>query len=125
MMYNPIIPGNAQILRVHRGDTFQYPIIINAGSVLHPTRYSLQENDKLYVGIMEPNQPFEFAILKKVYTESSEKTDKGDTLLKLNPIDTQYLHPGTYYWQAKLVQTDGDDQIVTTVVDKTLFYIVE
>lgn len=125
-MNNNFILSNSNIITVTRGDSFEAPIFINTGDIIRPIRYSLQENDRLYIGITEPRQYFEHSIIKKVYDGNSPKTRFGDTIFRLEPSDTEFLVPGTYYYQAKLQQFDENGkEYITTVIDKTLFYIVE
>ena len=74
---------------------------------------------------MEPNSYFENSILKKVYDYTDRKSPEGDILLGLFPEDTEFLKPGTYYYSIKLRKLDEfGHEIVTTVIPKTLFYII-
>ena len=59
--------SNNGIVKLNRGDTFYVPYFINSNTDLNPIRYALKDGDKLYFALMEPNQPFEQAILKQVY----------------------------------------------------------
>lgn len=103
----------------------EFPLFINAGSLIWPKRYELVEGDKLYFGVMEPNRYWEQSIIKKVFTSESEKNWFGDTIIRLESEDTEYIVPGTYYYMVKLLRNLEDGrQEVTTVVEKTLFYVV-
>lgn len=125
-MSNNYILSNSHIITVNRGDSFEAPLFINSGSLLVPIRYVLNGHDRLYVAITEPKQYFENAIIKKVYDAKSVKNKFGDVMFRLEPSDTEFLIPGTYYYQAKLYQIDNyGREHVSTVIDKTLFYIVE
>lgn len=126
MSKNNFILGNSHIITVHRGDTFIAPIFINKGTLLQPVRYYLQSTDKVYVGITEPHQYFEHAIIKKVYDFWSPRSKEKDVLFTLEPSDTEFLVPGKYYYEVKLYQIDEcGREFVSTVVDKSLFYVVE
>lgn len=115
------------IITVTRGDTFVLPLTLNGGTNLDPYQYQLDENSFVYFAVMEPNQPFENALIKKKY--SVNDTDEyGDVLIRFRPQDTQCVLPGKYYYQVKLQRFNSDDPEdyeVDTVVDKTLFYITE
>ena len=74
------------IINLMRGDSFTTPIKINLGSKLRPIHYRLGPSDKLYFGLMEPNQAFENAILKKVFDHTSPQDGEGNTLLTLKPL---------------------------------------
>lgn len=115
------------IITLSRGDTVQFPIFLNTGSDLEPVRYDLLEYDELYMAIMEPNQPFENAIVKKKFTMNSPKDQNGLTIIRLNHDDTKCLLPDKYFYQIKLRKYNElyQDYDVMTVVDKTLFWIQE
>jgi hypothetical protein len=123
-MFNIALNG---IITVARGDSFEMPLVINLGSNFAPRRFVLDENSFVYLAVMEPNQPFESAIVRKKYT-CNDVNEDGDVVVKFSPRDTQCLLPGKYYYQVKLQicnPTDLEDYQVYTVVDKTLFWITE
>ena len=43
--------ANNGIITVNRGDDFSVPLFINMGTELAPVRYTLKENDEIYLGI--------------------------------------------------------------------------
>ena len=114
---------------------------------LIPDGQGLARNQELYFAIMEPNQPFEFAIVKKKYDydnppEYVTSEELGTCLCKqftffdfngvaikinLKPEDTVNLLPGRYYYTVKLKTNNTEDgsYSVKTIVDKTLFYVLE
>ena len=114
------------IVTVNRGDSFELPVSLILGSVMSPTCYKLQNSDVLYLGIMEPNQPFETAIVRKMI-RGSDVQDRCHPVFRFWPTDTSCLLPGKYYYQIKLETTDPESNKtdVETIVDKTLFYIQE
>lgn len=113
-----------EIINLMRGDTYVSPIIINIGNKLYPEYYKLQENDCLYFGLMEPNQAFEDAVIKKKFTFDSLKDDNEDILLTLKPEDTENLLVGKYYYMVKLLTKDEyDNDLVRTIYPPTLFYL--
>lgn len=113
-------------INIYRGDSIQLEFLIDLrNNPIAPANYKLQESDKLYIGIMQPDQLFEDAIVKKILTNESPTNKHGDPILYLNPIDTEYLMPGTYYLMAKLVQVDEEkNNVVTTVIPTTIFNIL-
>ncbi|MBO7734851.1 MAG: hypothetical protein J6S67_19985 [Methanobrevibacter sp.] len=114
--------SNNGIIRLSRGDSFSCPVFVNMGTELVPIRYELQDDDKLYFALMEPNQPFEEAILKKVLTKD-DLNENGDAVLTLVPSDTENLVVGLYYYTIKLRRpTEGEPQ-VDTVVPNRQFWI--
>lgn len=115
---------NNKIVTLIRGDSFKSPIIINAGTFLEPIHYTLTKDDTLYFALMEPNQSFENAILKKVYTVDSEKDENGDTYLTFSSNDTENLLPGIYYYTIKLVTTVDNKTEANTIVPNTQFNII-
>ena len=111
-------------IRLTRGDTLDIPFELNAGTSMDPIRYQMRASDELYFGLMEPNQPWEFAILKKKYT-GVDFID-GVINIHLDPEDSMCLIPGLYYYQMKVrIKKSDDSYIVNTVIPKTQFYIEE
>lgn len=119
--------SKAGIITVNRGDSFELPIVLNLGNSLEFDRYAILPKDTVYVGVMEPNQPFECALIRKKLGIDDLDED-GNLIVRFESTDTECLLPGKYYYQVKL-QTlrDAQKQLydVETVVDKTLFYIQE
>lgn len=115
------------IITVNRGDSFDLPIVLNMGSSMEYSAYMMTNKDTVYLGVMEPNQPFENALIRKKL-RFEDLDENGNIVFKFKTKDTEYLMPGKYYYQVKL-QTICDDATgeydVETVVDKTLFYIQE
>lgn len=112
------------IVTLIRGDTLITPIYVNIGTKLSPKYYKLNLSDKLYFGLMEPNQSFEDAVLKKTFDFTSPQDAEGNTLLILKPSDTEKLLVGKYYYMIKLRTTDMFGQeIVRTIVPPTLFWL--
>ena len=114
------------IITVNRGDSFEFPLTLNIGSSVNRVEYQLTETDTIYLGIMEPHQPFESAIIRKKFTYDDLDEDKNINI-RFWPEDTMYLLPGKYYYQIKLqtVDTATGRHDIETIVDKTLFYIQE
>jgi hypothetical protein len=87
-------------ITINRGDTFERPLFLNKGTELKPIRYELKTDDRVYLAITEPNQPFENAILKKVYGRENTNIN-GDVVIRLESEDTESLIPGQYYYTIK------------------------
>lgn len=79
--------------------------------------------DEVYFGLMENNQVFENAIVKKKFNKLNLGI-KNNIIIKIDPIDTVNLIPGKYWYQikAKLINNYNKPE-VNTVIQKTLFYI--
>lgn len=134
-MFNIAFNG---IITVNRGDSFRFPLTINFGTTLEPNTCGLRDHDKIYFAVMEPNQPFECALIKKVFT-SEDVNEKDEVVISFKPKDTLCVLPGKYYYQIKLQrfhkkldengkeldEWDLDDYDVDTVIDKTQFFIME
>ena len=117
--------SNNGIVRVNRGDSFAMQISLRLGNVFNSEVYTLKDSDAVYVGILEPNQRFEDAIVKK---KLSAQHQAGEHIVaKFRPIDTLNLMPGKYFYQAKLETTNktSKEKDVQTIVDKTLLFIEE
>lgn len=124
-------------ITISRGDSFESPLFINMGTLLNPTRYEIGThlNAKIYLGVMEPNQPFECALIRQMYQggdlynqdgsiNTSKYTTEGDLLIKISPEDTYNLRVGKYYYQVILVDDCEDFKGQVTIIDKTPFYII-
>ena len=119
--------GSNGIITINRGDSCWFPLQLNIGTNLEPLAYQLSDSTIVYFGVMEPNQPFENALIRKKFTISDCDGD-GNIIIKFSPRDTQCVLPGKYYYQVKVQRFNSDDQSdyeVDTVIDKTLFWIME
>lgn len=118
------------IIEVNRGDSFELPLFINQGTDIAPFRYNMKDsNSEVYVGVMEPNQPFERAIIRKKYTKD-DVNENGDIVIKFSSNDTVCLLPGKYYYQIKIklynnYDNNKEDYNINTIVPMTQFIIVE
>ena len=112
------------IITLNRGDTARLPLFINAGTEMNPVRYELQDTDKVYLGVMEPNSPFENAIIKKVYTKE-DVNENGDIMVEFYSDDTVNLMPDDYYYEIKADIMFNGQPWVNTIVPRTKFTIVE
>ena len=123
------------ILEINRGETFRFNFnIVNENS--DNGAYKLQGNDALYFGLMDPNQMFEDALVKKKYTSADIDPEDpyGTILISLEPEDTIDLYPGKYYYMIKLKMDheEADDEgnsihigDVITIINKTKFFIYD
>ena len=117
------IPNKCSIINMFRGDSLYIPLDIRNGSVMNYEQYNLTDNDTIYFGLMEPNQKFEDAILKKVLTTSDIDED-NNLIIKLKPSDTVDLLPGKYYYSIKLKQNSDNSYNVYTLLKETEFWIL-
>lgn len=118
--------ANNGIIRVSRGDSFRMPLFIDCGTPVAPMRYELGERDEVYFGVMEANQPFEYALIKKKFT-IADMNENGDVVIEFVPNDTLMVIPDLYYYQVKvrIYNPNTNDYEVHTVVPKTKFFIEE
>lgn len=126
----------SNIITINRGDSFDFDLTINLGGALDTERYILTGSDAIYFGIMDPGQPFEWALVRKKYTVSD--TDAmGNLTISIKPEDTLDLMPGRYYYAVKLHmkhpeidENTGEEtgQIIDkvyTIINKTKFIICD
>ena len=127
--------SNNGFVTITRGDSFEAPLFINQGTTTVPVRWDicLHEEATVYVGVMEYNQPFEEATIRKYFTGTACKQDvadgthklinkEGDIIVRLNSTDTEYLLPGKYYYEVKVDFGNGK---IDTAIPKTEFFILE
>ena len=120
-------------ITITRGDDSGYhSLFINEGSKEQPIRYVLKQDDKLYLGIFEPNGKFENALVKQIYTSDNLNED-GDIQISFKSKDTLKLKPGLYYYQVKLKTKSSninnewpqEEDYINTIIGRTTFNIVE
>ena len=113
------------IITLTRGDTYSFELNIDD----HGENYQLTGDDTVYFGIMDPNQRFEDALVKKKFTVD-DLDPAGNLIIQIDPEDTLDLLPGRYFYAIKLLrdhlEADGTEVYnVETVVDKTKFIICD
>lgn len=112
------------IITINRGDSFEFivNIVDNQGNP-----YTMRNNDAVYFGIMDINQPFENAIIKKKFTKE-DCTEQGELLISLTPEDTLDFSAGRYYYAVKFRQDCGQSKKystkVWTIINNTKFIIL-
>ena len=116
--------ANNGIITMHAGDYFEAPLFLNVGEGCCPIQYVLEGDDKVFFGLMEPNQPFTHALIRKVLTVE-DLDSYGNPLLVLRPEDTERIMPGLYYYEVKLLRTQNEHEYIDTVITKTKLYILE
>lgn len=104
-------------LSLTRGDTRTLELPLYEGIGVDRTNYSIEESDVLYFGLMECNQAFEDALIRKKLT--IDNVTDNQFLVDFITSDTENLRTGKYFISAKLVS--GLD--VTTVLPLTEFWI--
>lgn len=121
------------IITITRGDSAETSLYINIGTELKPEKWKLGDNDQVYLGIMEPNQLFEDAIVKKKYTKDDHKDEDEALTISFDCEDTENLLPGVYYYSIKLYRRGNNDpekgpitkDRIDTIVPKRKFIVVD
>lgn len=115
--------SNNGFICITRGDLFEVPLFLNRGTKFSPVRYNIKDHKDaiVYFGVMEPNQKFEEAVIRKTYNSSSPQNNNGDLIISFKPQDTEYLLPGKYYYSIKI----KSDDFVDTIVPETEFFIMD
>ena len=101
---------------LHRGDSSTLIFEIYSDNNLLKTLYNLNEKDELYFGVMEPNQRWECALIRKKLTPTNP------IQVEIIPNDTISVLPSLYYYQLKLRTEDGN---VYTLCPRSKIYILE
>jgi len=114
------------IITINRGDYLEFPITLVKGEFPKQEVWELEGQDLVFFAIMEPHQPFEEAIVKKIYSVDDVDSE-GYLYIKVLPEDTIGLAPGTYYYSIKTLYTieDSDIPMIDTIIPKTKFIIVD
>ena len=118
-----------KIIRVTRGDSFSLDFRDFVVNTLEPDyeKQAIRPGDTLYFGLMEPNKPFEHALIRKVATAEPETDKEGNLIAWKGHFDfssemTEFIMPGLYYYSVKIQHENGD---VYTFIPKTKFYIID
>ena len=117
------------IITLNRGDSYPFTLSIDDPNSQDGI-YRLKDDDTVYLGIMDPHQLFENALVRKRFT-ADDMDEAGNILVVIKPEDTIDLYPGIYYYAVKLHksspanQETGDPEIdeVLTIINKTKFII--
>ena len=116
------------IITMNRGDTAVIPLELNLGSAAYPEYYELKDGDFVYFALLEANQKWENAILKKTLSLEDYDSQLHIVNIRFEPEDTEYLLPGNYYYQIKLFRsadnTEDKFDHVDTIIDRTRFTIL-
>ena len=116
---------NTGKIQMTRGDSVDIPITINQGTAIDFIPYQITDYDTLYFAVMEPNQKFEDAIIKKKITKETAKFDyRGNLIIQLESKDTENLITGQYYYCLKMQTIYADQNIVQTIISNNDFYII-
>lgn len=123
--------SNKNIITMTRGDNETIPLKLFTDNYKKKYIFFPNRNDKIFFALMEPNQTFETAILKKIFGYDDVDQENGVINIKLDSIDTEFLASGDYYYTIKILRKDSweeesDDQgTVETLVERTKFIIVD
>lgn len=117
------------IIVMNRGDSYPFTFYIEDKNSPDGI-YRLKNDDAVYLGVMDPHQLFENALIRKKFT-AEDMDEAGNIRVEIKPEDTIDLYPGIYYYSIKLhklspanleLQEPEVDQ-VSTVINKTKFII--
>lgn len=116
--------NNNGIITMNMGDTFSYPLFINAGDKLTPIRYKLRDLDSIEFAIERANDAFANAPIKKTYTKANCNV-YGDVVINLTSADTNNLGDGKFYYEIKLhLKPNANTEYIQTIVPKRKFIIL-
>ena len=113
--------SNNGIITIHRGDTFQAPILINIGTKINPEFYALDDRDVVYISICEPNQLFEDGLIRRIVTQEQFDFERH-AWLNLSSEDTSNVKAGVYYYEIRIKLVDDT---VAVIVPRKKFIVLE
>lgn len=117
---------NSGNITVNRGDTFQVPLFIDiSANIFNSIRFPLHEGDKIFFFLVEPNTSLNHALLMQTYSKD-DINENGDIVLKFVHKDTDWISPGTYYYEIKVQRQleEGAEDDILTVVPRRKFIIL-
>ena len=110
------------IITIDAGDCAIFTLSINAGDVLNPLCYQLEDGDKVCFSVMENGQPFQCGLIRKVFTKKDINED-WNVMIQFDTNDTQNVLPGRYNYQVKLLQIRQNKQYVYTITPMRKFIV--
>ena len=117
------------LIAVNRGDTLNIPVTLNIGTGVNPVIYEMKPGDCLFFALLEINQKWEDALLKKVFNYDDWIHNKKKANFYLSCDDLEYLVPGIYNYQIKLFIKEDErfnhSESVITIIPRTKFTILE
>lgn len=111
--------ANNGIITMNAGDTLVLPLFIDCGKYEYK-RYKLRGHDKVYFSICEPQQEFNKALIRKIYTKKNINKC-GDIVVVLDSSDTENVLEGIYYYEVKIKHGNG---AIQTIVPRRKFIIL-
>ena len=118
---NYIVKKNNMITMI-RGDSFIHHFCLEIGRFPRKKKLVIGDDDLIYFGVMNPSDHFEHSIIKKEFTKEDFDSE-GNLVITLEPEDTVWLDPGTYYYELKLLTSEHPQ--LKTLVQKTRFTILD
>lgn len=120
--------SNNGIIVINRGDNFSTQLYVNKNTAGSPEPYPfIQDKDKVYLSVCEPQQSFMEGIIRKEFDPSLDDDNNLIVNILLEPKDTINILPGTYYYEIKaklFSRDDEEDFIIDTVVPKRKLVIL-
>ena len=120
---NYIVKKNNNLTMI-RGDSFEHHFCLETGRFPRKKKLVIGDDDLIYFGVMYPNDHFEGCIFKKELTKEDFDSD-GNLVVTINPEDTHWLRPGTYYYEIKLLYSSSENTYLKTLVQKTKFILID
>lgn len=109
-----------KVITMTRGDSAKFSFKFMEGKFPNETPLVINDDDIVFFGLMDPNQYFEHALLKKEFS-NKDIDEEGNFIITLEPDDTIELMEGTYFYAIKLLTSDAQ---IKTLVQNTKFNIV-
>ena len=111
-------------ISIVKGDYIKFPIELYIGTFPKRSVMQLEEGDTAYFGIMEAQDSFDQAILKKALTVD-DLDEYGNLWVTLLPEDTINLDVGTYYYEIKVLYEEDGVEHIDTVINKSRFIVLD
>ena len=113
-------------ISISRGDTFKVPLFIDCSKdIFNSIRFPMQEGDEIYFYLIEPNTSSRFPLVKQIY-HKEDTNDNGDVVIKFVHDDTDWIVPGTYYYEIKVRRKlkKGFEDALVTVATRRKFIVM-
>ena len=117
------------IITITRGDSFKLPVALNVGTASEPKYYDMTEFDMVFFAILQPNESWENALVKKTFNYADCLENGNGVIVEFSPEDTESIVPGNYFYQIKLLKGKDPEwknhESVVTIIPRTRMFILE
>lgn len=93
------------IINLVKGDTLEFPILLNVGNPIEPIIINMGDNDRVELRVFNANDSWTSPLITKTKTKS-DLIGNSLLLFEFESEDSENLNCGTYFYQVKYFGTN-------------------